>query len=47
MSEPLNAGDPAPDFIAMGSDGNTYQLTELLKESAVFLVFYPGNNTPG
>jgi peroxiredoxin len=37
----------APDFTASASDGNTYRLGELLKESRVLLVFYPGNNTPG
>jgi peroxiredoxin len=37
----------APDFSAPASDGNTYRLRNLLKESRVLLVFYPGNNTPG
>jgi peroxiredoxin len=47
MAEPLRPGEPAPDFAATGSDGRTHQLSELLKESLVLLVFYPGNNTPG
>jgi peroxiredoxin len=47
MPEPLKPGEPAPDFVATGSDGRTYRLSELLRESPVFLVFYPGNNTPG
>ena len=47
MPEPLRPGDPAPDFTATGSDGRTYQLSDLLRESLVLLVFYPGNNTPG
>ena len=47
MTDPLKPGELAPDFVAAGSDGHTYQLSELLKESPVFLVFYPGNNTPG
>lgn len=37
----------APDFTASASDGATYRLQELLKQSRVLLVFYPGNNTPG
>ena len=47
MSSPLAAGTVAPDFVATGSDGEAYQLYELLKESPVLLIFYPGNNTPG
>jgi peroxiredoxin len=47
MPEPLRPGDPAPDFTAAGSDGVTYRLADLLRESLVLLVFYPGNNTPG
>jgi peroxiredoxin len=38
---------PAPDFTASASDGGTYRLEQLLQESRVLLVFYPGNNTPG
>jgi peroxiredoxin len=37
----------APDFVAPASDGQRYRLQELLKQSRVLLVFYPGNNTPG
>lgn len=49
MSDPrLPAiGDPAPDFTAEASDGNTYSLGQLLDRGPVVLVFYPGNNTPG
>jgi peroxiredoxin len=47
MSAPLPPGTAAPDFTALGSDGTSYHLQELLRESAVFLVFYPGNDTPG
>jgi peroxiredoxin len=43
----LRPDTSAPDFSASASDGNTYRLQELLKESRVLLVFYPGNNTPG
>jgi peroxiredoxin len=37
----------APDFSADASDGKRYTLHQLLKQSRVLLVFYPGNNTPG
>jgi peroxiredoxin len=37
----------APDFVAQASDGRTYRLHQLLQQSRVLLVFYPGNNTPG
>jgi peroxiredoxin len=43
----LPPGSVAPDFTAAASDGRTYQLRQLLQESRVLLVFYPGNNTPG
>lgn len=43
----LQPGRIAPDFTAAASDGNRYQLSRLLQESRVLLVFYPGNNTPG
>lgn len=43
----LQPGSVAPDFTAAASDGRTYQLRQLLEESRVLLVFYPGNNTPG
>ena len=47
MSGLIAAGTPAPDFMAPASDGRTYRLAELLRESRVLLVFYPGNDTPG
>jgi thioredoxin-dependent peroxiredoxin len=43
----LQPGTPAPDFTAPASDGQTYHLRDLLQQSRVLLVFYPGNNTPG
>ncbi len=43
----LQPGDEAPDFEAEASDGETYRLQELLRQSRVLLLFYPGNNTPG
>ncbi len=47
MSEPLAIGSKAPAFKAPASDDRTYALDDLLKQGAVALVFYPGNNTPG
>ncbi len=47
MSEPLSISTKAPAFAAPASDGRTYALADLLKSTAVALVFYPGNNTPG
>ena len=47
MSALIAPGTPAPDFTADASDGHTYHLAELLRESRVLLVFYPGNDTPG
>ena len=47
MSGLIAAGAAAPDFSAAASDGRTYRLAELLRESRVLLVFYPGNDTPG
>src|SRR6266516_4280793 len=47
MSEPLAIGSKAPGFKAPASDDRTYALADLLKQGAVALVFYPGNNTPG
>jgi peroxiredoxin len=47
MNTLLPVGAPAPDFTADASDGRTYRLGELLAESHVLLVFYPGNDTPG
>jgi peroxiredoxin len=43
----LKPDSTAPDFSAPASDGNTYRLGDLLRQSRVLLVFYPGNNTPG
>ena len=47
MSALIAAGAAAPDFTALASDGRTYRLSELCRESRVLLVFYPGNDTPG
>jgi peroxiredoxin len=43
----LPPGALAPDFSAQGSDGKSYRLHDLVEQSRVLLVFYPGNNTPG
>ena len=43
----LPAGSMAPDFTAAASDGQTYGLDQLLAQSRILLVFYPGNDTPG
>jgi peroxiredoxin len=43
----LPPGSIAPDFSAQASDGQSYSLPQLLRQSRVLLVFYPGNNTPG
>ncbi|PYO44089.1 MAG: hypothetical protein DMD33_04370 [Gemmatimonadetes bacterium] len=47
MSDLLEIGSNAPGFAAQASDGKTYHLADLVKTTAVALVFYPGNNTPG
>ena len=47
MIDLLEIGSKAPGFSAQASDGKTYRLADLLKATAVALVFYPGNNTPG
>ena len=47
MSGLIAPGPAAPDFAAPASAGRPYQLAELLRESRVLLVFYPGNDTPG
>ena len=47
MSDLVAIGSKAPAFTAQASDGKTYRLADLLKTTAVALVFYPGNNTPG
>jgi len=47
MSALLSPGEAAPDFTANASDGHSYTLHDVARDSRVLLVFYPGNNTPG
>ena len=47
MSALLSPGEAAPDFTANASDGHSYALHDVVRDSRVLLVFYPGNNTPG
>lgn len=47
MMNLIGVGEGAPGFRLEGSDGETYDLGELLKDSRVLLVFYPANDTPG
>ncbi len=47
MKSLVEPQDQAPDFKLEGSDGETHSLQDLLRESHVLLVFYPGNDTPG
>ena len=47
MSTLLSPGEAAPDFTANASDGRAYTLHDVVRDSRVLLVFYPGNNTPG
>lgn len=43
----LAVGDKAPDFSLQGSDGKTYQLSEVLKDQSVVLAWYPKAFTRG
>jgi peroxiredoxin len=45
-STPLKEGSKAPDFTLVGSDGNTYRLSDYAGKRVV-LMFYPKSNTPG
>jgi peroxiredoxin Q/BCP len=47
MKDMIAVGAKAPDFELRASDGETYRLGDLLRDSHVVLFFYPGNNTPG
>lgn len=43
----LQVGDPAPDFELMGSDGNTYTLSQFKGQKSVAIAFFPKAFTPG
>ncbi len=47
MNKLIAIGARAPNFSLDGSDDHTHTLEDVLKESHVLLVFYPGNDTPG
>jgi thioredoxin-dependent peroxiredoxin len=44
--QPLNVGDPAPDFALQDTNGDTVSLASLAGKPFV-LFFYPRDNTPG
>jgi len=43
----LKAGDPAPDFALVGSDGKTYNLSDFKDKSAVVVAWFPKAFTGG
>ncbi len=45
-SEPIKAGDPAPDFTLMDQDKSEFKLSEAAKNSDVVLCFYPLDFSP-
>ena len=47
MTDLILVGEAAPDVELAASDGQRYRLSDVWKRSRIFLVFYPGNNTPG
>jgi peroxiredoxin Q/BCP len=42
-----NVGDPAPDFKLMGSDGNTYTVSQFKGVKPVVIAFFPKAFTGG
>ena len=46
-AEPLKEGDEAPDFELVGSDGNTYKLSDLVEEKTVVIAWFPKAFTGG
>ena len=43
----LKVGERAPDFTLLDEGGNTVRLTDFAGKSAVVLMFYPADSTPG
>ena len=43
----LKAGDPAPEFALVGSDGNTHKLSDYKGKQAVVLAWFPKAFTGG
>src|SRR2546430_12564913 len=43
----LHVGEPAPDFELQDEQGRTVRLSDFRGKSAVVLMFYPADNTPG
>jgi peroxiredoxin Q/BCP len=43
----LTAGDIAPDFALMGSDGTTHRLSEITEERTVVIAWFPKAFTGG
>lgn len=46
-SDPIPAGEPAPNFVALDQEGQRVELKELLAKGEVVLIFYPKDMTPG
>ncbi len=46
-AEPLKAGDPAPDFSLVGSDGKTHKLSDFKGKQAVVVAWFPKAFTGG
>ncbi len=47
LAQGLSAGDAAPDFELVGSDGKTYKLADFKGKQAVVIAWYPKAFTGG
>lgn len=47
MTKELAIGTPAPTFSASDQQGKSWSLEQMLTDGGAFLVFYPGDLTPG